>query len=211
MLLQKMESRGLHDIHFFAKGRRGCTYTAFLKNNKNKHVMIKAEIPRLETPSTISFETQWLQKMNKKKIGPKFFFAESNFLVMEFIDGILFLEYLEQKPKAVIQKVIKNLLQQMYILDQWGVNKKEMTHPHKHIIIRDDKPVLIDFERSKHTENPKNINQFVQFLTSLKVKLLLEKKDILIDQSQVLHLAKDYKEHRTIEKYQKIVEVITAS
>lgn len=204
-LLKEMEEENLTQLSYLAKGKRGYVYTA---QYKNKMVIVKAENPDVKAPSTILFEAKWLQKMNKNKIGPKFFFAKENFLMMEYIVGELFLEYLEKRTKKEILKMIQEVFSQMYALDTLGVSKKEMTHPHKHIIIRDNVPYLIDFERCRATEDPKNVTQFLQFITSFQVKVHLEKKGIHLDKEKMMRLAKEYKDKRTKEKYESIVSLL---
>jgi predicted Ser/Thr protein kinase len=78
-------------------------------------------------------------------------------------------------------------------MDVLGINKEEMHHPFKHIIVRDEKPVLIDFERCHYTEKQQNVTQFVQYLTSKKIQEAFEKKHILIDKEKILSLVQAYK------------------
>ena len=56
------------------------------------------------------------------------------------------------------------------------VNKEEMHHPLKHVLIKDTKAVMIDFERVHYTEKPKSTTQFCQFISSKKILDILKQK-----------------------------------
>jgi len=77
------------------------------------------------------------------------------------------------------------------------VNKFEMHHPTKHILIKAGKPsrktvVMIDFERCRWTEKPKNVTQFVQFL--LRYEPYAGKQvDNLLRQYKIRQDEKDYR------------------
>ena len=80
-------------------------------------------------------------------------------------------------------------------MDQLNVNKKEMHHPVKHIIIVKKRkkyfPILIDFERCKINPDVKNITQFAEFIC--RNKNLLEEKKIIINIKKLRSLAEEYK------------------
>lgn len=199
---KQMEKYGIMDVKKFAKGKRGLIHKG--KYNKNE-VIIKIKNPQSKAHSTIEFEVQWLKRLNKYKIGPTLFFATEEFLVMKYIKGISFSDYLETNQKGAIQRIIKELCKQMYLLDQLGINKQEMTHPQKHIIIRRNKPILIDFERCRYTRDPKNVTQLLQFLMSAQITKILKQKNIVLDKQKIQNAAKKYKEERTEERYKQIM------
>jgi len=204
-LLKQLEKNKLTNPKKFSRGRRGLIYKAVYKN---KEVIIKSKNPRSKALSTIEFEANWLKKLNKHKIGPKLLLKTKEFIVMEYIEGDLFTEYIENNKKLNILKLIKNIMNQLDTLDKLGINKQEMTHPYKHIIIRNHKPVLIDFERSKHTEKPRNITQFIQHLTSKNISSLLNNKNIILNKEKMQNLAKIYKNQRSKELYKEIIDAI---
>jgi release factor glutamine methyltransferase len=195
VVLKEIEHKKITPLRYFAKGRRGLTY---LGTYKNKKMIIKIPNPESDAVSTIQFEEKWLKKMNALKIGPTFYYATESFLVMEYIKGLEIFDFLEKSTKQNIKKVIRNLLKQMLTLDNKGILKQEMTHPYKHIIVRKNKPILIDFERCRYTERSRNINQFLQFLTSYKVAELLQKKGIVLDKEKINAIGKEYSKIKKI-------------
>jgi HemK-related putative methylase len=71
------------------------------------------------------------------------------------------------------KEIFLELLRQAFILDELNVNKFELTRPFKNVIVG-DKIILIDFERSKKTINPKNVTQICQFILNFEPILKIE-------------------------------------
>jgi methylated-DNA-[protein]-cysteine S-methyltransferase len=68
-------------------------------------------------------------------------------------------------------------------------------------------PVLIDFERCTYTPHPANVTQFLQFISSDKVRGLLQQHDLTV-QPLAPHdpLLKSHKEEPSLAKYLTILE-----
>ena len=99
--------------------------------------------------------------------------------------------------------MIKEVLEQCFVLDSLHVDKEEMHHPHKHILI-DKEPVLIDFERAHYTEKPQNVTQFCQFL--INQAELLNTKQIKIKKRQMIEVAKQYRKNSDIQPILKMLK-----
>jgi len=188
----------------FAKGRRGLIYINYFKGKK---VIIKEKNPSSLAEGRIKNEGDFLKKLNKYKIGPKLVRTGKNYVMYEFVKGDFILDFIEKKNKARIMKILKEVLEQCFILDELKINKLEMHHPVKHIII-DKKPVMIDFERTYYTENPKNVSQFCQFL--MLISKLLKKKKMLVDKKKMIDLVKKYKEDYSEKKFKEILKFISS-
>ena len=131
-----------------------------IKAYKEK-IVIKEKNPKSET-HRIDIEAQFLPKLNKKGIGPKFIFFENSSLGMEYVEGELLEKHILHAERGEIMRILAEIVKQLYDMDMMGIGKEEMQNPYKHIIIRNGKPVMIDFERCHHTEKPKNITQFLR-------------------------------------------------
>ncbi|MGV8171652.1 MAG: HemK2/MTQ2 family protein methyltransferase [Candidatus Woesearchaeota archaeon] len=116
-------------------------------------------------------EAKFLKILNKHGIGPRYIRHDKDSLTMEYIKGERILDYVKKANKKQVINIIKKILDQLYIMDKLKINKLELINPYKHIIVRNHEPILIDFERCIHTEKPKNVTQFIQFLCSGKVGL----------------------------------------
>ena len=175
-------------MEIYAKGKRSFIY-------KKGGIIIKKIRPDTTAINRLENEAHWLKILNKHKIGPKFIKLESDALFMEFIEGTPLVKY--NCPKKELKILLKDLLEQCYILDKLKVNKLEMHHPIKHVIVRKNKIILIDFERCKLTENPKNITQVCQFIArNYKLPNILEK-------------AKEYKQTYSKKSFEEICKTLT--
>lgn len=144
----------------FAKGKRGLVYT-FKKNNKT--IAVKIKNPESKAENRIQNEIYFLKILNKHGIGPKLLFHGKDYFCYEFIYGKNIKQHIKENKK-IPKSILNDLMKQCEIMDKLKINKEEMHHPLKNVIIRKNKPVLIDFERCHFTQRPKNINQFKQFL-----------------------------------------------
>jgi putative serine/threonine protein kinase len=180
------------EMEEIGKGKRGIVY---LLEEKGKKYAIKKVNPKSESIAILEKEALFLRKLNKIGIGPRLYSFHGHELKMEFIDGVRILDFFIDKKtsKKEAVEMIVNVLKQCYAMDTLGINKLEMTNPYKHIIIRDTRPIMIDFERARFSEKPKNVTQFLQFLSSEKVVELLKKKDVHIDRTKNQEAAKNYK------------------
>ena len=80
-------------------------------------------------------------------------------------------------------------------MDRINVNKEEMHHPYKHIIMdkTTKKPILIDFERCHKSLEPKNVTQFSSYIISDFITNLLKDKGIKVNKEKIIAAAKKYK------------------
>ena len=143
----------------FSKGKRGLIYI-FIKNKKTYAVKVKN--PSSEAINRINIEADFFRLLNKYNIGPKLIESGDDFIVYKFIPGITLKEFL--KKNKLTKKLISDIMSQCKILDDLKINKEEMHHPYKNIIINKNKAYLIDFERCHFTSRVKNVNQFKDFL-----------------------------------------------
>ena len=189
-----LEKKGLINIHFFAKGKHGLVFTADYAGKKNKQkvkVAVKIHNPLSSAECAIYKEAKMLPLVNKLKIGPKFIDAEKDYVIYEFIQGEPFQKLLPNLKKNETLAIIKKIIHQLFVLDNAGIVKEEMSNPYKHIIIEKNKhPVLIDFERSHISPKQHNVTQFCTYL--LRLRHLLLPKKISVTQEQIVEWAKDY-------------------
>ena len=204
-LLKKFESKNITNVRYFTKGHRGLLFTGIYKNKK---VAIKAKNPKSTAIGRIENEAKWLEKLNKYKIGPKLIFAYRDYFIYQYIDGDFIADYIKKSDKNNIKSIIKDIFNQLSVLDKLKIDKEEMHHPIKHIIVSKNKPYLIDFERTHYSQSPKNITQFCQFLISGRLSEILKAKGISLDKSEIIQLAKVYKRNPSKANFKKIISII---
>jgi len=175
------------------KGKRGMVYGIL-------NLAIKVERKDSGAINRIKNEAKWLKILNQYKIGPKIYFSGDNFIVFEHIKGERILDFFKHASKKAKLYVVKEVLRQCRALDKLKVDKLEMHHPVKHILIKKNKKVvMIDFERCKYSLYPKNVTQFVQFLSQL---------DFKVDKEKLKKILKEYKRGYSEESYEKILNLI---
>ncbi|HLC50716.1 MAG TPA: HemK2/MTQ2 family protein methyltransferase [Candidatus Nanoarchaeia archaeon] len=204
-MLKKFEKIGIENARYFAKGHRGLLFRA---EYKKKDIVIKAKNPQSHAFGRIENEISWLKRLNKVKIGPKLLYSSDEFFFYEYIGGDFIVDYAEKSPKQNIKKMLKNVFMQMHKMDKIKVDKEEMHHPVKHVIVSKNIPFLIDFERARYSQNPKNVTQFCQFLISTKFNSLLSKKGIKVEKSKLMELAKIYKTRQTNDNLKNIIGIL---
>jgi putative serine/threonine protein kinase len=140
--------------------------------------------------------------------------VSENFLLMEFIEGIHFPQWIESlKGKDVqsrLRKVLHDVLEQCYRLDEAGLDHGELSNAPKHILVdADDQPFLVDFETASTNRKVSNVTSICQYLffrsqVAEKVKIKLEE----IDEKELITTLRAYKWERTRENFEKILKKI---
>ena len=190
-------------MKFLAKGKRGLVYTALYKGKK---VAIKEKNPKSKAIARIDNEARFMKLLNKHGIGPQFVKFENDSLMYVFVDGIRILDYIAENSKVNIVSVLRKVFRQMYKMDNLGINKEEMHHPVKHVLVEKGKPILIDFERCNYTEKLHNVTQFSQFIMSMKDTL--KEKGIQINKKEIIKQAKTYSHDMNWNNFNKLVKVV---
>ncbi|MBI2175739.1 methyltransferase [Candidatus Woesearchaeota archaeon] len=208
-LLLQLQQNGIMGIALFEKGNRGVLYKG---SYKGKTVVVKAKRKESAAVATIQNEINWLGRLNEAGIGPKLLLSsrEKNWLAYEFVEGEFITDFISScKEKKKISDAIKQLLLQCRKLDKLGVNKEEMSRPQKHVLVDSrGKLTMLDFERCRKTQQPKNITQLCQFLAVRHANLLLRQKGVTIDRNELLAAAQEYKNSQNEENFKKIEALV---
>ncbi len=199
LILKKLEKKGVKDIDYLAKGKRGVVYTG---KYRNKKIAIKTKRAESQAVGRIQNEINFLKLLNKHKIGPKLVLHDENWLAYEFIKGQFIKDWLPKAKKKDIKRILRVVFNKCLKMDQLGINKEEMHHPLKHVIIGKSLK-MIDFERARKTKDPKNVSQFCQFVMSHK--RILDKKGFKIDKKKIIAAVKEYKQDFKTQRFKKVL------
>ncbi|MFH1181411.1 MAG: HemK2/MTQ2 family protein methyltransferase [Candidatus Woesearchaeota archaeon] len=201
-LLKRLEGKGISNVKLFAKGHRGIVYTGVLRGKK---VAVKAKKKESLAVRRIENEAYWLRRLNPFRIAPKIIFSGQGFFCYEFVEGSLIRDFMQTSRKGRLRYVLRQVFRQCRVLDSLKVDKEEMHHPVKHVIIGSS-VVLVDFERCHYSRKPKNVTQFCQFIRS--TGKLLEEKGIIINKKWLSAAAKAYKDRQNGENFRRIISVL---
>ena len=125
-------------------------------------------------------EVRYLTVLQKRDFVPKLFgfYPDRLAVEMEFVNGITIKDFVEEREFDEEVEVLKKCLDICFYLDRMRIQKEEMNHPQKHIIVA-DRVVFIDFERAYENPNPSNVTQFLEYvrrITGLKADIELVKR-----------------------------------
>jgi putative serine/threonine protein kinase len=186
----------LTSLKYLAKGKRSKVYTATYKRRK---VIVKYT-------KRSKIEAKWLKFLKKLDFTPNLIASDTSKIIYFFIDGERILDYLSriQNPKLILKQILK----QCYELDKLKINKLELTNPYKHILVKNRKSKMIDFERCYKTNSPKNVTQFSQYIMSGKIMGLFRNKKISFDKLKFRNSVKHYKYSKSLSDFNKILSFL---
>jgi len=178
-----LTKRKLKIIEKISKGYSSEVF--LLKNVSGKKFALKVEKKKSPRINLVQKEVSNLSLANSKKIGPKLISFEkiAGIILMEFIDGITFQEWLFEKTpsKKQLKKFTVNLLVQASVLDKIGLDHGQLAGRGTNILVRKGLPVIIDFEKASQLRKCHNQNQIKSFLfenphsaVSKRVRKILE-------------------------------------
>lgn len=156
-------------------------------------------------------EAEMLRKANAVNVGPELLDVSENFLLMEFIEGTHFPQLIESMKEndgqSHVRRVLREVLEQCYRLDEAGLDHGELSNAPKHIIVTaDNSPVLVDFETASIKRKVSNVTSICQYLffksqVAQKVKEYLE-----VHEEKLLMVLRTYKQQRTRGNFEEILE-----
>jgi HemK-related putative methylase len=185
VILKKIEKFGVENISYFTKGKRSMIYGG---TYNGESVICKTSGTHFTEKENI-----FLQKLQSYSFVPKLFYFDSSIQVMGKCKGDTIRNFLDTSSKEDTLKVLQSCLDICYELDTLGFQKFELTNPYKHIFVDNNLDVkFIDFERTIHSQSPKNVGQFLQYIRR-NIRILKE-RDILILEERILSVAEKYKQ-----------------
>ena len=116
--------------------------------------------------ASLEREAELLSKANSVCVGPKFFAVTKHFLLMQLVEGDLLEAWLEtHRDKAVVRKILTDILEQCWRLDEISLDHGELSKAPKHLLVDGtDKPYIVDFETASTQRNASNVTSVCQFL-----------------------------------------------
>ena len=188
------------NVPVLGKGCVGVVVIAYIDGEKAALKVRRVDADR----SRMQREAEMLKKANSAGVGPRLLGVSKNFLLMQFIDGDLLPKWLEKrKGKAQVRKVLRDVLEQCWRLDEAGLDHGELSHAPKHIILdQKDEPFIVDFETASVNRKPSNVTGICQFLfisgaVADEVAVELGGKD----EKAIIDALRNYKNYRTRENF----------
>ena len=191
---------------------KGYVGVVVLVKRGNKEVALK--IRRTDSQrENMKNESVLLKLVNSVNVGPKIIDVSKNFLVMEYIEGEKFSNWIEmlKGPGSVkqLKSTIKNVLEDCYRLDQIGFDHGELSNISKHVIVGKNKVTLIDFESSSTKRRPSNVTSITQaFFIGSGIAKHAQKIYKNSSKEKIIDALKSYKQEKTRDNFEELLKIL---
>ena len=197
------------NVRVLGKGYVGIVVLAHTKTSR-----IALKIRRVDSGRLgMEHEAEMLKKANSIGVGPRLVGVNEDFLLMEFVEGLLLPNWVAnlrgRGVKKRIRRVLRQVLEQCWKLDEAGLDHGELSRAPKHIIVgAEDKVHIVDFETASIRRRVSNVTSVCQYLfLRSHVAKLLRRKYRGIDTDLLVSCLRDYKFKRTRQGLERILDV----
>jgi len=195
---------------------KGCVGIVLIAHVDSKKAALK--IRRVDADRTgMQREARMLQIANRVEVGPRLIGSSENFILMELVEGILLPDWIEMSKghgtRNRIRRVLRDLLEQCWRLDEAGLDHGELSRAPKHIIIdRDEHAHLVDFETASVQRRVSNVTSTCQYLfMGSQTARNIWRKIGKTDQETLKIILKNYKQDLTRNNFDKILSLCKLS
>jgi len=154
-----------------------------------------------------------LKLVNSVNVGPKIIDVSKNFLVMEYLEGVKFSEWVDSLKgvgsSKKLKSTIRKILEDCYRLDQIGFDHGELSNISKHVIVGKTKSTIIDFESSSTNRKPSNVTSITQaFFIGSGIAKKAQKIYKNPSKEEIIDILKQYKEEKSRENFKKLLKIL---
>ena len=191
---------------------KGYVGVVVLVKRGNKEVALK--IRRTDSQrENMKNESVLLKLVNSVNVGPKIIDVSKNFLIMEYLEGEKFSNWIEMLKGLgsvkQLKSTIRNVLEDCYRLDQIGFDHGELSNISKHVIVGKDKVTLIDFESSSTKRRPSNVTSITQaFFIGSGIAKHAQKIYKNSSKEKIIFALKSYKQEKTRDNFEKLLKIL---
>ena len=209
MELKNLEFTGktnASNIPVLGKGYVGVVVVAQVRGQRVALKMRRIDADRPD----FKHEAEMLQKANAIGVAPKYIAVSNNFLLSQLIEGDLLEDWLEtHKDKDLIRKVLVDILEQCWRLDEAGLDHGEISKATKHLLVdKENKSFIVDFETASIVRRVINVTSVCQFLfmgNSRAAKMLGEVFGVK-QKSELISALRNFKKNENRENFEGLLE-----
>jgi putative serine/threonine protein kinase len=193
-------------VPVLGKGFVGVVVVAHLRCEK-----VAVKIRRLDADrDDLLHEAEMLSKAACADAAPKLVSVSKNFLLMQLIKGELLPKWLETNRNAeVVKRVLRNVLEACYRLDEAGLDHGELSKAPKHVIVdRQLRPWIVDFETASDKRKTANVPAMSHFLFTSPGEVGRIVAEILgpKNREEMILALHDYKRNKSVENFERVVQ-----
>ncbi len=197
------------DVPILGKGCVGIVVVALTDRGKVAMKVRRVDAQR----NDMQCEAEMLRMANVVGVGPHLLDTTKNFLLMEFVEGTLLPKWVEMSEgrgtRSRIRRVLREVLEQCWRLDELGLDHGELSRAPKHVIVRSEgKPCLVDFETASLHRKVSNVTSICQyFFIGSQAAKTIRKKLSKISREDLVKALRAYKQQRTRENFETILKL----
>jgi len=151
-------------IRLIAKGHSSFV---FLVKRGQKKFALKLEREDSTRKDMLEKEVSNLKKANKLGIGPKLYNCDKKrrIILMEYVEGKTFNEWLFEKRKSSeLIQFLAELFRQAIEMDKAGLDHGQLGGRGVNILVKNNLPVIIDFEKASQKRKAHNFSKLLAYL-----------------------------------------------
>jgi putative serine/threonine protein kinase len=192
-------------------GKGGVGLVVKVERNDRKTYALK--IRRIDANrSSMDREGNLHRIANTAGVGPSIFANTKNFILMEFIDGLNIIGWLNQQSVKVdqVRRVVISTLEQCYNLDRAHLDHGELNCLARHVLIPESvDPRIIDFETASIDRKTTNVTAAAHsLLLHGRISIRVGKLIGFVERETILRLLRVYKRDQTRQNFEKIIQQI---
>lgn len=205
-------STAIGKLEVLGKGHVGVVVLARAGTKK-----VALKIRRIDSQrGSMSSEVELLKIVNAIKVGPKFYNASKNCIIMEYVKGQKIVDWVRTvSGKGSVKRlkpVIKKILEDCYRMDQAGVDHGELSSISKHVIVGKTKQTIIDFESSSTQRRASNVTSATQAIfigsgISKKVQKIYK----IPTKQKIIDALRLYKKEMSRQSFEDLLKVLKLS
>jgi len=197
------------NVPVLGKGYVGIVVLAHTKTGR-----IALKIRRVDSGRLgMEHEAEMLKKANGIGVGPRLIGVNEDFLLMEFVEGLLLPNWVAnlrgRGVKKRIRQVLQQVLEQCWKLDEAGLDHGELSRAPKHIIVgAEDRVHIVDFETASIRRRVSNVTSVCQYLfLGSHVAKVFRRKYGGISADLLVSCLRDYKFKRARQGFERVLDV----
>jgi putative serine/threonine protein kinase len=192
-------------VPVLGKGFVGIVAIAHLKGQRLAVKIRRTDADRAD----LLHEAAMISKANMVGVAPRLVASSKNFLLMQLIDGDLLPNWLKtHKEKEAVRRVLGEVLEQCYRLDEAGLDHGELSKAPKHLLVdKSGKVFIVDFETSSVERRVSNVTAVCQYLfagNSSASKILGDVFGVK-DRLGLIDVMRAYKKNRNRENFERLL------
>ena len=196
-------------LQILGKGHAGVVVRATGRGEKFALKLRRTDSQR----KTMLDEMRMLKTANSLDVGPVFFAANKDMLVMEYAEGQLIGDWVKTlKEDGDILRLailVEGILEDCYRMDQYGLDHGELSNISKHVIVRDIGHVIIDFESASLERRVSNVTSATQALfVGSAVSREIERACSLPAKEEIIDRLRAYKSNMSRQNFNALMETL---